>query len=161
MSRLSFFSFFLIVCSTVYLISISFSQNESSLSVNFTDRTNKNETIDSCRKYFSLEPSNNNVKLNTSIYDFIIFGEELDILEIRLFELYDHVTFFLIAESSLTFTGLEKPMHLKENWAKFEKYHKKIRRIEVELIRNISDPWQNEKLMRNQGLDQALKTVQE
>jgi hypothetical protein len=48
------------------------------------------------------------------IYDFFIFNNEFDMLEIRLYELYEYVTLFLIAESNQTFTGKSKPLHLKK-----------------------------------------------
>ena len=95
------------------------------------------------------------------VYDFFIFHDEFDILEIRLFELYPYVTLFLIAESRETLSGREKPLYLKENWARFAKYHAKIRRIEVTLVRNVADPWPNEHLMRNEGLRLALATLTE
>ncbi len=49
----------------------------------------------------------------------------LDLLEIRLRELYDVVDKFLILESDHTFTGMEKPMVLKdyfESKGSFKKY---------------------------------------
>jgi hypothetical protein len=51
---------------------------------------------------------------NIPIYDFFIFNNELGMLEIRLHELYEYVTLFLIAESNLTLSGIPKPFYLKE-----------------------------------------------
>jgi hypothetical protein len=78
-----------------------------------------------CTKY-NFQPIDSNVK------------------QIRL-RIYD---FFLIAESRETLTEVKKPFYLKDNWAKFAKYRDKIRRIEVELVRNTTDPWSNEHRMR-------------
>ncbi len=58
-------------------------------------------------------------------------------------------------------TEVEKPFYLKDNWAKFAKYHDKIRRMEVELVRNTTDPWSNEHRMRDEGLRLALSTIKE
>ncbi|CAF1290412.1 unnamed protein product [Adineta steineri] len=91
------------------------------------------------------------------IYDYFIFHDELDTLEIRLYELYNYVTLFLIAESQTTLTGKSKPLYLKENWQKFEKYHDKMRRIEVELDEDPRGQWTNEIKMRRDGLLLALK----
>ncbi|CAF1368919.1 unnamed protein product, partial [Rotaria magnacalcarata] len=55
-------------------------------------------------------------------------------LEIRLYELYDHVTLFLIAESNQTFSGKSKQLYLKDNWSRFSRYHNKIRRVPTEKI---------------------------
>lgn len=49
---------------------------------------------------------------NVKVYDAVIFSIELDLLEIRLRELYDVVDKFIILESDLTFTGYEKPLVL-------------------------------------------------
>lgn len=95
------------------------------------------------------------------IYDFFLFGYELDMLEVHLYELYDHVTLFLIAESTRTLSGKTKPLYLKENWARYAKYHDKIRRVEVDLdiVQKSSDAWDNENKMRNIGLRLALPQI--
>ena len=48
---------------------------------------------------------------------------EMDWLEIRLETLSAQVDYFVIVESPVTFTGLPKPLIIKENWARFEKFH--------------------------------------
>ena len=59
-------------------------------------------------------------------YDVFIFYNELDLLEIRLNILYNHVDFFIIVESNRTFTGKNKPLYYKENKDRFIKFHDKI-----------------------------------
>ena len=114
-----------------------------------------------CSEYDWKVRSTNADNESPPIYDFIIFSKEFDTLEIRLFELYDYVTLFFIAESAQTFTGQDKPLYLKENWSRFAKYHDKIRRLEVTLVRNLSNPWDNEHRMRDEGLRLAQQTVTE
>ncbi|KAI9125760.1 hypothetical protein K1719_003178 [Acacia pycnantha] len=53
------------------------------------------------------------------IFDAIIFSNELDILEIRLRELYPYVSKFVILESNTTFTGIPKPLFFTSNRARF------------------------------------------
>ncbi|CAF2124155.1 unnamed protein product [Rotaria magnacalcarata] len=80
-------------------------------------------------------------------------------LEIRLYELYDHVTLFLIAESNQTFSGKSKPLYLKDNWSRFSRYHNKIRRVEVNLMilnQKTTDAWSRERRMRDEGIRLAL-----
>lgn len=59
-------------------------------------------------------------------YDSFIFYNELDLLEIRLNILYDYVDFFIIVESTKTFTGKNKPLFYKENEERFKKFKDKI-----------------------------------
>ncbi|CAF3083102.1 unnamed protein product [Rotaria sp. Silwood2] len=80
-------------------------------------------------------------------------------LKIRLYELYDYVTLFLIAESNQTLSGKSKPLYLKENWSRFARYHNKMRRVEVNLITSINkakNSWNNEQRMRDEGIRLAL-----
>jgi hypothetical protein len=101
----------------------------------------------------------NVLSINNIIYDFVIFNNELDMLEIRLYELYDFVTLFLIAESNITLSGKTKPLYLKENWSRFHRYHNKIRRVEVNdrgMINNKFDAWAFEAKMRDEGIRLAL-----
>ena len=60
------------------------------------------------------------------IIDSILFFNELDLLELRLEELYEHVDMFLIVESDKTFTGKPKPLHYKNNSKRFSKWSDKI-----------------------------------
>ena len=60
------------------------------------------------------------------IIDSILFFNELDLLELRLEELYDHVDMFLIVESDKTFTGKPKPLFYKNNSKRFSKWSDKI-----------------------------------
>lgn len=54
------------------------------------------------------------------IYDAIIFGNELDMLEIRYRELLPYVHRFILVESNTTFTGIPKPLYFSENHERFE-----------------------------------------
>lgn len=59
-------------------------------------------------------------------YDAFIFYNELDLLEIRLNILYNYVDFFVIVESTKTFTGKNKPLYYEENKGRFKKFEDKI-----------------------------------
>lgn len=60
------------------------------------------------------------------IYDCFSFFNELDLLEIRLNILDEHVDFFVIGESRQTFSGKEKPLYYLDNINRFEKWKDKI-----------------------------------
>lgn len=77
-----------------------------------------------------------------------MFNDELDILELRLAFMYDQVDKFVIAESSLTHSNINKPLHLKTNWSRFSKYHKKIIYVEVPPVPQ-KDSWEGEFYQRN------------
>lgn len=91
------------------------------------------------------------------IWDTFLFGGELDLLECRLTELQDvpdlvHV----IVESAVTFQGDLKPLHYKENQARFSGWSNRIRYVVAEP--EGSTPWQREWASREacrRGLDGA------
>jgi beta-1,4-mannosyl-glycoprotein beta-1,4-N-acetylglucosaminyltransferase len=60
------------------------------------------------------------------VYDLFMINDELEWLEIRLNTLAAHVDYFVIVESPYTFTGLPKPLVLKENWSRFSQFHSQI-----------------------------------
>lgn len=60
------------------------------------------------------------------IYDCFQFFNELDILEMRMHILEPYVDFFVITESSVTFSGDPKPLYFEENRNRFKKFEKKI-----------------------------------
>lgn len=60
------------------------------------------------------------------IYDIFTFFNELDLLEIRLNILYPYVDYFIIVESTETFSGLPKKLIFRENQNRFVKFKNKI-----------------------------------
>jgi hypothetical protein len=86
---------------------------------------------------------------NAKIYDCFLFFNELDLLEVRLNELYNHVDKFVLVECSQTFTGKPKPLFFLENKEKFSHFMPKIIHVIVkEKVR--CEPWQREEYQRNQ-----------
>jgi beta-1,4-mannosyl-glycoprotein beta-1,4-N-acetylglucosaminyltransferase len=78
---------------------------------------------------------------------FCYFNEDM-LLELRLETLWDHVDYFVIAESMFTQTGRPKPLNFKiEN---FRKYESKIRYLAIDhLPEGPLDFWRNENYQRN------------
>lgn len=60
------------------------------------------------------------------IVDSFIFFNEFDILEGRFEYLYDHVDYFVIVESNLTFSGNTKPLYFMNNMSRYKKYLDKV-----------------------------------
>jgi len=66
------------------------------------------------------------------IYDCFTFFNELELLEIRLSELDDHVDYFVIVEAKKTHSGEEKELYFANNKKRFSKWSKKIIHIVVD-----------------------------
>lgn len=60
------------------------------------------------------------------VFDCFLFFNELDLLEIRLELLNDHVDYFVIVESDITFQGDKKEYVLEKNLHRFKKFLNKI-----------------------------------
>jgi beta-1,4-mannosyl-glycoprotein beta-1,4-N-acetylglucosaminyltransferase len=60
------------------------------------------------------------------IYDIFSFFNELDLLEIRLNILDPYVDFFVLIESTKTFSGDTKPLHYQINKERYKKWNHKI-----------------------------------
>jgi beta-1,4-mannosyl-glycoprotein beta-1,4-N-acetylglucosaminyltransferase len=60
------------------------------------------------------------------IYDLLMVNNEMDWLEIRMDTMAKDVDYFVILEAPVTFTGLEKPLTMKDNWDRFAKFHKQM-----------------------------------
>lgn len=85
----------------------------------------------------------------TKVVDCFIFYNELDILKLRLAELYDFVDYFVIVESTNTFAGNTKELFFEKNKGMFETYLDKIVHVVVSDMPNDGNPWNNEYFQRN------------
>jgi hypothetical protein len=82
------------------------------------------------------------------IYDCMLFNDELDILELRLEYMSEHVDYFVIGESRLTFSNNQKPLVFKQNARRFSKYENKIIYLEIPASPQ-PDSWTTEHYQRN------------
>lgn len=92
------------------------------------------------------------------IYDLCMVNNELDWLEIRLNTTYDDVDYFVIVEGTRTFTGLEKPLVIHDNWDRFQPYHAKMLYHELAYPDDFQPEraWDREDLQRNAMFLQVL-----
>lgn len=103
------------------------------------------------------------ISLIGKVYDCFTFFNEVEVLKIRLEELFDVVDHFVIVEGTKTFTGKDKPLYFSESIDDFEKYKSKIIHIVVDQFpAETSDAnknhWVREELSRNsilRGLQQC------
>lgn len=82
------------------------------------------------------------------IYDCFMFFNELDLLEIRLNVLNPHVDYFVLVESSTTFSGKEKPLYYQENKERFKDFNDKIIHIPIVVNQSPFTNWEREFFQR-------------
>lgn len=92
------------------------------------------------------------------VFDCFPLFNELDLLELRLNELWDVVDVFVIVEARQSFTGNPKPLCLEENSDRFAKYMPKIRYVIVEAFPEGMSNWGKEEYQRNRMME-ALSDV--
>jgi beta-1,4-mannosyl-glycoprotein beta-1,4-N-acetylglucosaminyltransferase len=68
-------------------------------------------------------------EIGGKIYDCFLFNNELDLLELRLREVHEHVDVIVIAECAKNFGGDEKPLWYQLNRDRFSRFHTKIRHV--------------------------------
>ncbi len=84
------------------------------------------------------------------LFDCFTFFNELDVLEIRLAELYDVVDYFVIVEATLSFSGKPKALVFQENATRFARYAQKIIHVVVEdMPVDATNAWDREYFQRD------------
>jgi hypothetical protein len=83
------------------------------------------------------------------IFDCFTFYNELDLLEVRLNELYNHVDHFVIVEGNTTFTSKPKNFIFEMAKARFKPFMDKIIHIKVTDMPCNKDAWVNDIFQRN------------
>jgi hypothetical protein len=92
------------------------------------------------------------------VFDCFTFFNELNLLELRLNELFDKVDFFVLAEAPVTFQGQPKPLVYAENKDRFAAFSRKIIHLVIEDMPAGENPWEREHFQRNalrRGFTQA------
>ncbi|KAI0404951.1 glycosyltransferase family 17 protein [Xylaria palmicola] len=122
------------------------------------DLANPAVTRSLCRQH-GWEPFPN--ARHRKVYDLIMVNTELEWLEIRLNGTYDYVDYFVIVESSKTFTNRDKPLFIKNNMHRFAAYRDKIIYHHLEIpdgfhSHRANPAWAWEDLQRNAMYDQVL-----
>ncbi len=89
------------------------------------------------------------VPMTKKIYDCFIFYNELDLLTIRLHELYEHVDYFVICEATTTFQGKPKSLVFAENREQFAAFADKIIYLAVDDMPTDGSAWDREHHQRS------------
>jgi beta-1,4-mannosyl-glycoprotein beta-1,4-N-acetylglucosaminyltransferase len=82
------------------------------------------------------------------IYDCFLFFNELDLLEIRLNTLNPYVDYFVLIESTTTFSGKKKPLYFKENKDRFQDFSNKIIYFAIDIDQSYFGDWEREYFQR-------------
>lgn len=99
------------------------------------------------------------------VYDVFSFYNELDVLEIRLQELWHVVDYFVLLESNVTYVGNKKEYLFDLNKKRFEPYLNKIRHIKLDVPfeqqkivfpNEIDEHWTREKYQRYAAKEQLF-----
>lgn len=94
-------------------------------------------------------PARNGVRVMAKqIFDCFMFYNEVDLLEMRLAESYQHVDKFVIVEASVTFQGGQKPLYFQESQARFARFLDKIILVTVTDMPGTDNPWAREEHQR-------------
>lgn len=88
------------------------------------------------------------------VFDTFMINDELAMLELRLQTLEDCVDMHVLVESSVSFTGIPKPLYYNDSKHLFSKYapriiHVVLDRLAVDDVQTIEDVWRNEYFSRN------------
>jgi beta-1,4-mannosyl-glycoprotein beta-1,4-N-acetylglucosaminyltransferase len=84
-----------------------------------------------------------------TIYDCFTYYNESNIIQIRFEELKDVVDYFVVVESSQTFTGKPKPFYFDDLPSWIDQWKEKIIRIKIDFPDDIKTSWEREFFQRN------------
>lgn len=86
------------------------------------------------------------------VVDAFVFNNELDLLELRLTELYDSVDYFVLVEAKQDHQDHVKPLHYRENEDRFAPWKDKIVPVicgPLPTLTENNDPWAREHAQRH------------
>jgi len=86
------------------------------------------------------------------VIDCFTFYNEIDVLKLRLAELYPVVDRFVLVEANKTFKGEDKQFFYEENKGSYKEWEDKIIHVKIEYpshIRESNNAWDREKYQRN------------
>jgi hypothetical protein len=83
------------------------------------------------------------------VYDCFTFFNEINLLEMRLREMYDAVDRFVLVEARQTFSGAAKPLYFLENRARLQPFLDKVTHVVLDEMPATDNPWVREAFQRN------------
>lgn len=89
-------------------------------------------TLSEPRMPISALPTGRPRRAEVRIVDLVPFGMELDVLELRLAQLYDLVDAFIVVESNRGYGGIAKPLVLQRNLARLARFAPKLHPLVID-----------------------------
>ena len=83
------------------------------------------------------------------VFDCFTFYNEINVLLMRLVELYDVVDWFVLVEADRTFSNLPKPLYFQDYQGLFTPFKDKIIHVIVRDMPGGDNPWAREQFQRN------------
>ena len=96
-----------------------------------------------------------------AVWDSVLINDELDLLEARLQVLWPVVDHFVVVEADRTFTGIPKPLYVRDAWPRFAQYAAKLSLHTATLPETADSAWTREHLQefkQRDGLTEAAET---
>lgn len=84
------------------------------------------------------------------IYDCFLYAGEIDVLELRLNVVGDHVDRFVLVEAGETFSGRPKPFAFEDQADRLRPFADRIRYVKIPRLPPVANPWVREIWQRNQ-----------
>ncbi|MEE9567170.1 MAG: N-acetylglucosaminyltransferase, partial [Desulfobacteria bacterium] len=94
------------------------------------------------------------------IFDCFVFYNELDILNIRLNTLGSDVDYFVLVESTRTFTGQPKELVYQQNKDRFARFHDRIIHVIADDMPEIADSTFTREAHQRSAIGQGLSGAQ-
>ena len=117
------------------------------------------QSVDRACRQHGFAPYQQNDGKRRKVYDVFPLWLELDWVEIRLRTLAPYVDYFVIVESTTTFTGLPNPPILRDNWSRFEEFEDQILDFVIENPVNSTLAWDHHRYMKNAMLYNTFPTL--
>ena len=111
-----------------------------------------------CRRH-GFTPYEQNEGRRRKVYDVFTLWLELDFVEIRLRTLAPYVDYFVIVESTTTFTGLPNQPILRDNWSRFKEFEDQILDFVIDNPVNSTLAWDHQRHVMNAMLYNTFPTL--
>jgi len=120
---------------------VNYEEIESSCYFKYVERETK--------RFFGMGAELVRRKVPRGIYQMVVCSVAVDLIEIRMLELWDVVDVFVFGEGPKSNSGIPKPEYVKESLDRFERFKEKFIYVSFDCHNNGESRWTNENCMMN------------